>query len=230
MNRDESWKAADISTALMADPKVVALARQMRDPIRTAAALTLYVAVVLASWHEGTRVTIDAAQPAWWTDPADDLVAGLVAVNLIDGATRTIPLRTWRSWYLPAAGRRRDIRRRRTLGGLMAHGASLDTALAELNRRDAEWLAHLEELEPAWTAEYDERQSLEAQLISSSFKSSFRSPPVLPQLGAGGAELISPTSKTDDDGRERERHAAAAFAAVQAGFTEPPGTPKEIHR
>jgi hypothetical protein len=74
MNRDESWPVADVNTSLLHDPKVVALARQTRDPRKTAAAIALYVSLVLASWREGTRITVDAAQPAWWLEPVDDLV------------------------------------------------------------------------------------------------------------------------------------------------------------
>jgi len=219
MNRDESWPIADISTSLMDDPKIKALARALRDPRATAAAVTLYQAAVLASWREGTRVTIDAAQPAWWTDPADDLVAALVAVDLIDGTTRTIPLRTWRSWYFPAAKRRRAIRRKQSLGGLMAHGASLDTALAELNRRDAEWLAHLEELEPAWEAEYFERESLKARLLSSTSTSDFL--PSLPTYPSPARRIGSGDPTTTDE-VAGEAHVGAILDDLRSKYGKSP--------
>ena len=40
MSRDDGLRIADTDTGMMADPKVLALARRHRDSIRTAAAVT----------------------------------------------------------------------------------------------------------------------------------------------------------------------------------------------
>lgn len=116
MSRDDGFAIADVDTSFFADPKVVALARRLRDPVQTAAHLALYQALVLGSWGAGARITFDDAVPAWWFEPVDEIRSNLAAVGLIDAAGR-IPKRAWTSWYLPAHTRREARRESGRLGG-----------------------------------------------------------------------------------------------------------------
>jgi hypothetical protein len=116
MSRDDGFAIADVDTSFFADPKVVALARRLRDPVQTAAHLALYQALVLGSWGAGVRITFDEAVPAWWLESPDAIRSNLAAVGLIDADGR-IPRRAWTSWYLPAYTRREARRESGRLGG-----------------------------------------------------------------------------------------------------------------
>lgn len=111
MSRDAGFPIADLDAGLLADPKVVALARRLKDPRQTAAHVALYAAVILESWASGERATLDAAAPAWWLDDLDDVLANLQAVGLLDSEGR-VPEHAWDSWYMPAAERREASRDR----------------------------------------------------------------------------------------------------------------------
>lgn len=116
MSRDDGFAIADTDTSLMSDPKVVALARRLRDSVATMAAVGLYDAVRLASWKAGERLTLDEALPGWWLDPVDDMAAHLIAVGLLD-AERRIPVGPWQSWFVPAYARRDHYRQLGAKGG-----------------------------------------------------------------------------------------------------------------
>jgi hypothetical protein len=146
VSRDQGFRNADIDTGLMADPKVVALSRRLRDPVRTMAAVGLYEAVCLASWADGRRLTLEESAPAWWAQPVDELAAHLVAVNLLDGEHR-IPTKSWRNWISPALDRLLQKRRTSIFGGLVSHGMEHESANREADRRIAE-LRALYEVEP----------------------------------------------------------------------------------
>lgn len=142
MSRNDGFDIADTDTGLMADPKVLALARRLRDATRTGAAITLYEAVRLASWKAGRRLTLEETVPGWWLDPVDDLAAALEAVGLLDAEHR-IPGHAWLGWYGPAFERRLDARRRSVYGGLVSLGNMTSAqANAEADRRiDADRVA-----------------------------------------------------------------------------------------
>ena len=72
-DRDAGFLHADIDTNLLSDPKLVLVAKGYRDPVKTAAAASLYLALILGSWRQGERITINEAAPAWWLDPVDDI-------------------------------------------------------------------------------------------------------------------------------------------------------------
>jgi hypothetical protein len=110
MSRD-GFTIADIDTTLMSDPKVVALARRHRDPLKTAAAVAPYVGLLLASWRAGKRLTLEESAPAWFIDHLDLWADDLAAVGLIDGERRAHE-HAWRSWFVPADTRREDKRER----------------------------------------------------------------------------------------------------------------------
>jgi hypothetical protein len=120
MSRDDGFSIADTDTGMLADPKVLALARRLRDPLKTGAAIALYDAVRLASWKAGERLTLDETVPGWWLDPVDDLAAALVAAGLLDDEHR-IPGRAWDNWYGPARDRRQRFRDLGSKGGKAAH-------------------------------------------------------------------------------------------------------------
>lgn len=109
MSRAAGFSRADIDTGLLADPKVVRLVRQVRDPNAIAVATCLYVGLVLASWKAGERVTLDESLPAWFLDPVDDVRAALAAAELVDADGR-IPAHAWESWYDPAYSSREKLR------------------------------------------------------------------------------------------------------------------------
>ena len=138
MSRGLGFEVADTDTGLMADPKVLALARRLRDATRTGAAVALYDAVRLASWKAGQRLTLEETAPGWWLDPIDELAAALEAVGLIDDEHR-IPAHAWAGWYGPAVERKLDVRRSQVYGGLVSHGMSQAEANAEADRRIDEY-------------------------------------------------------------------------------------------
>jgi hypothetical protein len=138
MSRDDGFAIADTDTGMLADPKVVALARRLRDPIRTGAAIALYDAVRLASWKAGRRLTLDESLPGWWLDPVDELAAALVAVKLLDDELR-LPEHAWEGWFGPARARRDERREAGRRGGLAKARNASDSprssgATAELQR------------------------------------------------------------------------------------------------
>lgn len=137
MSRDDGFRIADTDTGMMADPKVLALARRHRDPMRTAAAVALYDAVRLASWKACRRLTLDETAPGWWLEPVDDMAADLAAVGLLDAEHR-IPEHAWRAWFVPALDRYLDRRRRDIFAGLVSRGMAREEANAEADRRIAD--------------------------------------------------------------------------------------------
>jgi hypothetical protein len=134
MSRDDGLPRADTDTGMMSDPKVLALARLQRDPIRTLATIALYDAVRLASWKEGERLALPDCMPGWCLDPLDDLRADLVTVRLLDADER-IPEHAWLAWFGPARERMNDAQRRRIFGGLVRMGWDRKAANIEADRR-----------------------------------------------------------------------------------------------
>ncbi len=84
MSSRDGFSRADIDTGFYHDPKVLALARRLRDDALTMAYAGLYQATVLASWNAGRRVTLAEAAPAWWLSDLDSPLAELQAVSLLD--------------------------------------------------------------------------------------------------------------------------------------------------
>ena len=120
MSRDEGFRVADLDTGVGDDPKVVALARRLRDPGQTAAHLGLYVALIAKSWGAGQRLTLADAAPAWWLDDVEPIRENLAAVGLLDADGR-IPDHAWSSWYSPAAERLERTRERWRRGNARRH-------------------------------------------------------------------------------------------------------------
>ncbi len=116
MSRSDGFDHADIDVGLMADPKVVGLARCLRDPVKIGAAVTLYQAAVLASWKAGARLTAEEALPAWWLDLPGQLIDALVVAKLLD-ADHRIPEHAFESWFGPARDRREHYRELGARGG-----------------------------------------------------------------------------------------------------------------
>jgi hypothetical protein len=109
MSRDDGFDVADVATGHLDDPKVKALWRALApDQDRMSRALLLHFATLLASWRQGSRVTVDEAVPVWLA-PDDSLVEALADAKLLDKTGR-IPVRSWKSWYGPASGRRETLR------------------------------------------------------------------------------------------------------------------------
>lgn len=104
MSRDEGFGTADVDVGLLDDPKVRRLVRSLGDPDESAACALLYVALVLGSWAEGDRLTVDEAAPLWLAVTPDRRSA-LRAADLTDDEGR-IPEAAWISWYGIAHDRR----------------------------------------------------------------------------------------------------------------------------
>lgn len=136
MSRDDGFPVADVSTSHLDDPKVRALWRELGpDQGRMARALVLHLAVVLASWGHGCRVTVHEASPVWQEiDPV--LVDALVSARLLDRAGR-IPIRSWNGWFGPAATRRETLRERwRRANTKRTQGDSAATARIPRGKND----------------------------------------------------------------------------------------------
>jgi hypothetical protein len=116
VSRDDGFAIADVDAGLYADPKVVALARRLRDPMATAAHVGIYQALVLGSWGAGERISLEEALPAWWLDDVAEQMANLVAVKLVDADGR-IPVHAWEAWFRPAWDRREVRREKARRGG-----------------------------------------------------------------------------------------------------------------
>lgn len=110
------FEVADTDTGLMSDPKVVALARSLRDTGQTFAALGVYEAVLLASWKQGERLTAEESLPGWALDPVDDEIVALIETGLLDAEHR-IPEAAWDKWFGTAFGRRQEKRDLAAAGG-----------------------------------------------------------------------------------------------------------------
>ena len=131
MSRDDGFTIADLDTTLYADPKIVALARRLRDSVQTAAHVALFEALLLGSWGAGHRITLEEALPAWWLDPVDEIRANLQAVGLI-GRDGRIKDRAWQAWFTPAWKRREARRESGRKGGQAKGDASSSDAQATL--------------------------------------------------------------------------------------------------
>lgn len=115
MPRDDGFRTADVSVALLDDLKFRSLWRVLGDPGDQARAVTVYLATVLASWAAGCRIPADDALPTWMDDPAH-VLEGLVRVGLLDPDHR-IPDHAWASWFGPAWERRERKRAGGRIGG-----------------------------------------------------------------------------------------------------------------
>lgn len=121
MSRDDGFAIADVATGHFDDPKVRKLWRLLGDPDAMTRALVVHFAVLLGSWGEGRRVTVDEAVPVWLT-VSDETLAALRSAGLIDRQGR-LPRRSWDSWYGPAARRREAARAAGAEGNRIRWGA-----------------------------------------------------------------------------------------------------------
>jgi hypothetical protein len=111
VSRGDGFDIADVDVGLLEDPKFRQLARAHAGEEELIARCAIaYVALVLASWEEGDRVTLEDAAPAWLTD-LPTLAIALVEHRLVDVEAR-IPLASWEAWFTPASERREASRER----------------------------------------------------------------------------------------------------------------------
>ena len=144
MSRGDGFRTADIDTGLLDDAKMRALWRRLRGSgMSMADAVVVYVAVMLASWRTGERVTADDATPHYVNpDGLTDLLAEMAAVGLLDSEYR-IPLHVWARWYGPAYVRTEAKRGGGRIAGLMAHGMTREEAIEEALRRQSQAMPEL---------------------------------------------------------------------------------------
>ena len=116
MSRDDGFDVADMNTGHLDDPKVKALWRALApDQAAMSRALLLHLATLLASWRQGSRVTVDEAVPVWLA-PDGELVAALQSVRVLD-KSRRVPTHSWTGWFGPAWNRREARREAGRKGG-----------------------------------------------------------------------------------------------------------------
>ncbi len=108
MSRDDGFAVMDVSTSIVDDPKVRKLWRHAPD--HAATAFAAYVATLAESWKAGRRVNVDDAWPPFLTF-SKSAIEALIGVELLDD-DGLIPVKSWRSWFAPAAKRRRESRDR----------------------------------------------------------------------------------------------------------------------
>jgi hypothetical protein len=131
MARDDGFTIADVAAGHLGDDKFRDLWRRVGDQGAMCEAVTLHLAVLLASWSAGRRVSLDHALPLW-LEARQERVDDLVAVGLLD-RRRMIPVRSWTSWFGPAQSRREVRREAGRKGGKAPRKQSASNAKASLN-------------------------------------------------------------------------------------------------
>jgi hypothetical protein len=147
MSRDDGFAVVDLDVGLAHDPKIIRLARNLRDETQTAAHVGLYVTLLAESWRNGERVRLEDALPAWWMADVAPVAAALCAAGLVDDEHR-IPERSWDSWFMPAWRRRQSRKREGSISGLVSHGMTREQAEREANRRSKQAQAEVTSKSP----------------------------------------------------------------------------------
>jgi hypothetical protein len=203
MTREDGFEIADTDTGMLADPKVLTLARRLHDSTRTLAAVGLYDAVRLASWKAGRRLTLAETTPGWCLDPVDDLAAHLVAVGLLDSEQK-LPEHAWAGWYGPAHERREAKRTGGRISGYISHGMTPELARAKA-------VQPLPQLSPG----------IAGSVLDPS-------DPSIP-TGPSGPTTDDDPSKEDHDELRREREQQAAYdLARRTGRLPTPADPRPL--
>ena len=110
MSRDDGFEIADVDVKLLDDPKVRALVRACSgNEYLLNRCVVAYVALVLASWRDGVRATLESAAPLWLdADQLAEVGDRLRHAKMLDG--NRLPKRSWDSWFGPAQARREQRR------------------------------------------------------------------------------------------------------------------------
>jgi hypothetical protein len=124
MARDAGFSRADIDATMLDDVKFRRLWRVLNDETVMALAVTIYLATVLRSWHDGEAVSADDAVPMW-LGPNEQALEALTEVDLLD-ADHRIPAESFAAWIGPAFDRRERKRAGGREGGLRSHGVKKD--------------------------------------------------------------------------------------------------------
>jgi len=131
MGRDDGFAIADVSTKHLDDDKVRKLWRILAPDVGAMCeAITVHLAVVLASWGSGRRMTVDEAAPLWLSI-REETVPALVRVGLLDARGR-VPARSWSTYFGPAAARKKARQEAGRLGGQAKAQRRSSNATAEL--------------------------------------------------------------------------------------------------
>lgn len=103
MSSREGFARADVDTSLFDDRKVRKLLRALGgDPRATRDAIGLYVGVLLASWREDYRQTLEEGAPLLWTSEDIEAYApALCGTGWLDSDGR-VPEETFARWTEPA--------------------------------------------------------------------------------------------------------------------------------
>lgn len=122
MSRGDGFDIADVDSSYFEDEKVKRLWRRIKDQDAMARAICLHQSGILASWRHGEAVTVEDAAPLW-LDADPDLIAHLVACELVDDAGHVVSFDRW----FGAAVARRDVRRAAGRAGGLASGQRRST-------------------------------------------------------------------------------------------------------
>lgn len=106
VSRDDGFPIADIDVGILRDVKIRRLGRHVAAE-EVAPTTLLYLAVVLSSWEEGYRLSVDEADAPQPATP--EQVAALKATGLLDSEGK-VPLQAWEGWFRPAWQRREKKR------------------------------------------------------------------------------------------------------------------------
>jgi hypothetical protein len=105
LSRDDGFATADLDVKFLRDPKIRRLWKRL-PPGEAKSALILYLGVVLSSWEQGDRVSIDDAISFDTVTP--QRVEALKAELLDDDGK--VPFAVWERWFEPAWDRRERSR------------------------------------------------------------------------------------------------------------------------
>lgn len=230
MSRSDAFGHADIDVMLMADPKVNALAKRHceRDSVLAMTALGLYVATVLASWHQGRRLTLDEAEPGWWSEDLDRYAKVLMDADLLDDERR-VPARSWASWYGEAQGRREDGRDRKARGASVGGRARADGA-----KRDPVTKQFLPAGEPAEPAKASDSPASRPSAEPAFDPATQRSQPTDRQTGRQPDRAVLPDSESqsarDGDAPDGRPDALEDLDSGQGATPDPPPDPEALER
>jgi hypothetical protein len=130
VSRSGGFLRADISVALLRDPKV----RRVRAMRGGDTAVLTYLGIVLASWEAGERLTAaEAGESARLTY--------LLEVGMLDAELR-VPENVWEDWFGPAERRREARAEAGRLGGLAkaSHAVASSNGLAKPQQSAAQYI------------------------------------------------------------------------------------------
>ena len=228
----QGFSIADTDTGLYHDPKVLALARRLHDPQRTACAMVLWDACRLESWKAGERLVFTDAAPAWWLEDPAEYLPDLQAVGLLDAEGR-IPSKAWASWYGPAAKRRATAEYKGAIGGLMASlHIKYPEAVAEYERRQQQAAAEAPSegslADPQGTDEAPLTRQADRPAASADRPAGQPADAQAPEAQPAAGDPDGPRPATPGDPQGTDDQTAGGYAARARAILDDPEASQEV--